>query len=237
MSLIGLLMTCGEDDILPFTLPHNASLVDHVYALSGGDYVHCRNLAGVWYDNELPKPPYPEKPRDGYRQFIYEKAVQDHGFDNWFLLLHGDELWRFDPVSTITAHPDADGLIFRLPCHVPRYDWLPNEPVLQQLRARLEPGYPEFRMFHGNPDVRFDPYQHFNVTPHGLTDIQWASGRISHYPYRSPANQRARAQRHELTGFDPDNYRHVTDRDEVIWTDEMVARACESEWYDHLAGE
>ena len=234
MRYIGLLMIANEDDILADVLASHHTIADDIYVLDGSEpgglsETICAagaNVRGYMRDSQLPRPPYPDRPVDGYRQYLYEGAVLDHGPDNWFLLLHGDEVWTFDPRDLVDEHPDADGFGFRLPCYFPHADdgWDDSRGPLEQLRWRLGPGWPEFRMFRGAAHVGFDQAQHFNVIPGGLERIVWTDRVINHYPFRSPEAQRARARQHEASGFDPDNYRHILDEDRVLWDDELIGR-------------
>ncbi len=230
MKFIGLLMVADEDDILERTLEHNLQFVDWFYVLDGSKNPKRRGhmdwpfkCQGAWRDEDLPRG-YPEQPTDGYRQFLLQKAIADWGPDNYFLLLHGDEMWTTDPRDIATR--EADGWVMPLPFFFPREgeEWQDDVHPVDQLKWALGPGWPELRMFRGGPDVRYDTAQHFNVTPAGLTRLTHVDAPILHYPYRSPENQRARAARHVATGFDPDNYAHITDGDNVYWTDQMIAR-------------
>ncbi len=233
MKFIGLLMINGEDDILLDTLAANTPLLDAFYVLDGTEPNTVSQRICAWnpkckgytQDREL-LPPYPANPVDGYRQHLYEQAVDRYGYDNWFLLLHGDEVWTFDPRDIIEQAPEADGFTFLLPFYFPRAGecWDDNRSPIEQLLWSLGPGFPEFRMFRGNPDVRFDPNQHNNVTPQGLRNRVNMHAEIRHYLYRSPANQRARARRHSRNGFSPDNYRRIIEDDAVYWSDEMIAK-------------
>lgn len=229
---IGLLMVADENDILERVIRTHEEIVDVFYVLDGSTpndesrriCEASAKCAGYLTDAELPRPPYPERPVCGYRQAMYEQAVRDHGCDHWFLILHGDEIW--------TTHPDeivdgtADGYWFLLPFYFPRAgeEWDDETHPLDQLRWRLGPGYPEFRMFKGGPDVRYDEHQTYNTKPQGVCGNGRSTAPILHYLYRSPEVQRTRARRHIESGFDPDNYRHILDRDEVYWCDEMIAR-------------
>lgn len=227
---IGLLMIADEDDVLERTLDHNARLVDAFYVLDGTvpndtSRALCEShekCAGYATDADLPRPPYGAKPVDGYRQFIHEWALREHGHGHWFLLLHGDELW--------TARREhigggVDGLMFELPFYFPRAGdtWREDMHPLDQLTWHLSPGWPELRAFRGDEGVAYDVTQHFNVHPAGLRRVGWCPYPIKHFPYRAPAVQRARAERHLRTQFDPDNYRHILSDDMVSWTDEMIA--------------
>lgn len=220
---IGLLMVCHEDDILPETLQRHTEFVDAFYVLDGTvpnrrskklceSFSEC---ARYTRDRELTGPV-----RDGSRGLLYQQAVSDFGHDNWFCLLHADEVWTFYPWHLTREYPAADGFIFNLPCYFPRegepYDTA--RPALEQLLWHLEPGWPEFRMFKGAPNVRYDPGQHFDVMPKGLTNVIRTDWAIRHYPYRSPESQMKRA----VNGFDPDNYKHVVEGN-VYWSDEMIA--------------
>jgi hypothetical protein len=245
VKYLGLLMICDEDDILADTLRTNAGLVDAFYVLDGtADNSRSRavcegfdNCEAYFTDDDLPKPPYPRQPRDGYRQFLYAHAVTDHGHDNWFLLLHGDEVWTFDPRTVTARWPNADGFGFRLPFYFPhaRDGWHDDIAPLDQLRWRLGPGWPEFRMFLGGDRVGYDPNQHFNTQPRGLRNVAWTDNEIRHYPFRSPETQRARASRHVVTGFDPDNYQHITDGDAVLWDERMIDSFRRREQFRELA--
>ncbi len=224
MKYLGLLTINAEDDILERTLEHNAQFVDAFYVLDGtaptgvSETICLANpkCAGYTCDWDLPAE-YGTQPRDGWRQHLYQQAITDHGFDNWFLLLHGDEVWTQDPREHVGV---ASGYIYRLPFYFPRagetwdYMWHP----IDQLQWRLGPGWPEFRMFRGSPEVGYDPLQHFNVTPDGIRSFANVAAPILHYPYRSPHAQRGRAKQ----TWDPDNYRHVIEGDEVYWTDERI---------------
>jgi hypothetical protein len=228
---IGLLMISDENDILAEVLAGHCEIVDAFYVLDGTapnktsrkicmSFPKCLGYAT---DSELPRPPYPEGTTCGYRQFPYEMACAEHGSDHWFLELHGDEVWTFDPRDLPAEHPEADGFIFPLPVYFPREPWDDDVPPLEQLKWHLGPGWPELRMFHGGPEVNFSVEQHFNTQPHGINKVVRVDKPIKHLLFRAPEHQRQRAARHERTGYDPDNYKHITERDEVIWSDEMIA--------------
>lgn len=231
MTYLGLLMVADENDILAATLEHNLRYVDAFYVLDGTvpnreSEAICRSFdkcAGYITDAELPRPPFPDKPVCGYRKAIHDQAVADYGPDNWFLVLHGDEVWTFDPRKY--AHDPHDGFVFNLPFYFPRAGepWDDEQPPLEQLRWHLRPGYPEVRLFRGGPGVAYHPEQRWNAGPQGLLNIGRFPDRINHYLYRAPDVQRARAARHQVTGFDPANYQHITDLDAVYWDDARIA--------------
>ncbi len=228
---IGLLMSSHEDDVLAETLTANCEFVDCFYALDGttpNDVSRAiitghPKCAGYVTDNATG---YGWPPRDGWRQKILEMAVADHGVDNWFLLLHGDELWTGLP----RLDQGHDGFIFSLPFFFPREDepWDDERAPLEQLHWHLGPGAREFRMFHGDEGCAFDVQQHGNVMPAGIKNMGDGDAPIYHYLFRSPDVQRARAIRHDETGFDTANYRHIADHGAVYWTDGMIA-----DWRQH----
>lgn len=229
--VIGLLMVCDEDDILDATLKRHCEIADAIYTLDGGGglptWFAMSDKFGCYFkDSDLSRPPYSHQPKDGHRQVLYERAVRDHGHDNLFLLLHGDEVWTFDPAAVADEYQDVDGFCFRLPFYFPHADegWDERRHPLEQLHWRLGPGWPEFRMFRGNPEVRYDINQHFNVVPSGLRKIHTLPLEIRHYPFRAPSHQIERAARHELTGFDPENYRHILNEGRTLWDDDLISR-------------
>lgn len=235
-------MVCGEDDVLATTLAENLRFVDRFYALDGTvpndvsrrvctDHPKC---GGYLTDADLSPASFGDKPKDGWRKAIHELAIEAGHRDDWFVLLHGDEVWTFDPAHVATAHPDADGFTFRLPLYVPRDAWDDEREPLDQLHWRLGPGWPEFRMFRGGPGVRYRAEQHFDTSPLGLRRIVHLNHQIRHYPYRAPAAQVERAARHLRTGFDPHNYRHVNESGRTLWTDAMIARHRRSKHYARL---
>lgn len=229
---IGLLMVAGEDDILERTLDHNSRFFDAFYVLDGSDDGAeseriCRSHPKCWAyrrDQDLPRPPYTERTLCGYRKFIHDLAVQDHGSDHWFMVLHADEVWTQDP-KEITRVARHDGFVYRLPFFFPREgeEWQDDVHPLDQLHWNLGPGWPEFRLFKGNERASYDPLQEFNTSPSHIRSVATVAAPILHYPYRSPAVQRARAAQHEVTQFDPSNYQHIVQDDSVYWTDEMIA--------------
>ena len=239
MKFIGLLMVADENDVLDRTLAHNARFVDWFYALDGtSDRVQSSALitshpkcAAYLHDENCGV-----QPRDGWRQHLLDLAVLNYGPDHWFLLLHGDEVWTADPRETVAAHPGHDHFLYRLPVYFPRAGepWNYKRHPLDQLRWNLGPGWPEVRLFRGGEGVAFDPRQHFNVTPSGLRSLGASQAPIKHYPYRAPDVQRARARRHQTTGFDPDNYRHILDHDAVYWDDGRIEAYRQNEHFRDL---
>lgn len=239
---IGLLMVNGENDILERTLNHNTQFVDVFYALDGtqpndeskATLTGHPKCAGYLTDQELPRPPYPAHTVCGYRRAIHEQAVNDHGPDHWFVILHADEIWTAPPQATIRGH---DGYIFDLPFFFPREGepWDHNRHPLDQLHWNLRPGFPEFRLFKGGQHVHYSPTQRFNVRPDGLRSVGRSQHPILHYPYRAPDVQRARTEQHQRTQFDPDNYAHIADGDNVYWTDQMIADRRRRPYFRELA--
>jgi hypothetical protein len=229
VKYIGLLMVSHENDVLADTLDLNLRYVDEFYVLDGTvpndesrAICEARGCAGYLTDAELPRPPFTDRPVCGYRKAIHEMAVADHGPDNWFLVLHGDEVWTFDPRRF--ADSPWGGHVFPLPFYFPRAGepWDDTRSPLEQLRWRLGPGYPEVRLFRGGEGVHYIPTQQWFAGPQGV-GLEHHTEPIQHFLYRSPEVQRERARRHERTGFDPDNYRHILEEDAVYWDDERIA--------------
>lgn len=209
------MLTSHDEDIVADVLNRSLARPDALYVLDGSDTRDCLpdHLDGYWRDSEVP---YDGPPRDGWRQWLLEHAVRDHGPDHLFVLVHSDEVWTFDPRDLAADHP-ADGWVVRLPVHFPRQRWDDSLPPLDQLHWSLGPGWPEFRMFRGAPHVHYRVDQHFDVRPVGIDLVAVTDRVVEHYPYRSPLSQMARAK----ASFDPDNYRHVDDC-RTVWNDEMI---------------
>jgi len=247
MKYIGLLMINHENDILADVLATHCEIVDAFYVLDGTvpnatSREICESFdkcAGYATDSELPRPPYPFGTTCGYRKFPHKMAVADHGPNNWFLELHGDEIWTFDPRQVVAEHPTAEGFVFPLPFYFPRegQDWDDERSPLDQLTWNLSPGWPEFRMFRGAPGVEFVESQHFNTRPTGISQVGWIDLPIKHYPYRSPKVQRERAAIHNRTGFDPDNYSHISNGDAVFWSDRRIAKYQRQECFRVLSND
>ena len=227
---IGLLMINGENDILEEVLESHCEIVDVFYTLDGtipndeskAICMETGKCGGYITDAELPRPRFTEKPVCGWRQAIYEMAVADHGWDHWFLVLHGDEIWTCAPEDIVV--PGVDGYTMLLPFFFPREGepWDYSKGAIEQLHWNLGPGFPEFRLFHGNPNVRYRESQRFNTMPEGLSSNLLVDAPILHYLYRSPEVQRARAAQHQQTEFDLDNYLHIVEDDVVYWNDERI---------------
>jgi hypothetical protein len=241
--IIGLLMNSHEDDCLEEILAVNTKYVDCFYALDGTVPSDVSEMilfkygrTSYMHDRDLPHPKYPEKPVCGWRQALLEMAIKDHGPDHWFVLLHGDEMLMFDPIEVIPQYPGADGFVVNLPFYFPKEGepWDYQRTAIEQLHWRLGPGYPEFRMFKGSEGVHYDPHQSYNTRPIGLTNVVETTLEVRHYLYRSPGVQVDRAHRHLMTGFDPDNYRHILDG-HVYWTDEMIAKYQAHPFYAELS--
>ncbi len=220
---IGLLVTACDEDIVADVLKRSEARPDALYVLDGSDTrAHLPLVNGYWRDEEVP---YSGHMRCGWRQFLYEKAVADHGYDHWFLILHSDEVWTFEPRRILRHWPRADVLRFRASCYFPREgeEWDYETPALDQLKWNLGPGWDEARMFHGNPKAAYEPSQHFVVTPKGLNISVQTELEIKHYPFRSPESQRRRAELHKQTEFNLGNHQHVLDG-HVYWDDERIAQ-------------
>lgn len=228
---IGLLMIRDENDILNDTLAINARLVDVFYVLDGSkDAFIARdicakfdNCARVFRDSGVVT--------DSSRQLLLDAAREDHGDNHWYLLLHGDELWTFDPSDVVDNHPAAEGFEFRLPFAFPRR-WDSQRTAFEQLTEFAGPGWPEFRMFRDQPGVHYVAGRHHECKPEGVDIVFRVEGHwILHYPYRSPQHQRERARTRRV--WSPENYQHIS-AGGVFWNDDMLADL-RSEHYTWIA--
>lgn len=141
--VVGLLMVAYEDDILEEVLARHEEIVDVFYALDGtvpstdSERIISASAKCAAYTRDADlRPTYGDTPRDGWRQHLYEQAVAEHGYENWFALLHGDEVWTFDPRDVVQE--GVDGYVFPLPCYIPRDPWDYDRTPIEQLEWFLD---------------------------------------------------------------------------------------------------
>jgi hypothetical protein len=215
----------NENDVLAQVLKEHLRLVDHVYILDGttegADEARriCQELGGdcvsFYREDELPAH-YPRPIKDGCRQFLVERARADYGCTGWFVLLHGDEIFVDAPADIVAvAKPDVDiieveSLLFFLHRSQEPFVFRPGTALAEQICWYSGPGYPEVRLVRNRPDCNYDPGQHSDLVPNGLSGRLRTSFKIRHYPYRAVDQQRRRAEdRTNVTGFSPGTYQHV----------------------------
>lgn len=195
---IGLLMTCNEEDCIEEVMNEHVKYFDKILVLDGStDRTEeiIRSYKQVKYFlkdkdilNKLPN----KKIKDGARQFILEKAQEMYGFEGWFTLLHGDEIFYDDPVKMAENAEKAGAEKinwYAMNFFLHTSDQGKNIAAIRSVQERVTwycPGFLEIRSFKNKPGIRYDLGEHARCFPHG---IGWKIYKYfpvyKHYPYRS----------------------------------------------------
>ena len=105
MQQIGLMMTCNEEDCIREVMDNHVKYFDKILVLDGSsDKTEeiLRSYPQVKYflkDKDIIDKLPNKKFEDCARQFLIDKAQEMYGYDGWFTLLHGDEIWYDNPVE------------------------------------------------------------------------------------------------------------------------------------------
>ncbi|MFC1511175.1 glycosyltransferase family A protein [Candidatus Margulisiibacteriota bacterium] len=103
MLHIGLLLTKNEGDILQETIESNKKYFDKIYVLDGSNdnsvdilaKYEKEGLCKVWREEKI----YPNGAEDHCREFLMHKAQEDYGYEGWFTILCGDEIYHDSPLK------------------------------------------------------------------------------------------------------------------------------------------
>ncbi len=222
--VLGIMLIRNENDILMEVLREHVRHCDHIFILDGAtedpetSRAICKSFPAVSYFLESELPALYSRPiRDGARQFLLDQARRAYGENRgWFVLLHGDEIFVDSPQDIISSYDPfadclaVDSLLYFLHRDQKPFVWDDNKPLAEQIRWYAGPGWPEIRMFRNRTGVGYEPAQHSNLLPRGISSAFKTNFKLKHYPYRSPKSQAARAtDRTQITGFSPGTYRHV----------------------------
>jgi hypothetical protein len=211
MLHIGLLLTKNEGDILEETLEFNKRYFDKIYVLDGSNDASIdilakyekEGLCKVWRAEEI----YPGGVEDYCREFIMHKAQEDYGYEGWFTILCGDEIYHDSPLK-IALQAERNKCEFTVWytmnffLHLEDYekDWPEN--TLWQNRIRwYSPGGLEGRQFKNKPHLYWTKNGKLIMTmgktalPNGLKwyKVHPKYGIYKHYNFRTPEQIRKRA--------------------------------------------
>jgi hypothetical protein len=98
-------MTCNEEDCIEEVMREHAKYFDAILVLDGStDRTEeiIRSFPQVKYflkDKDILDKLPNRKFEDGARQFLLEKAQEMYGYEGWFTLLHGDEIFHDNPIE------------------------------------------------------------------------------------------------------------------------------------------
>jgi hypothetical protein len=107
MKNIGLLVTKNEAPILEDILRHNATFINEIFVLDGGNDEApkiLRNFPQIKaYHHEREFVPEGYCVKDGIRKFIFDKILETAEEGDWITLMHGDEMFYHDPNISIAV--------------------------------------------------------------------------------------------------------------------------------------
>lgn len=149
---------------------------------------------------------------DGARQLLFERAVQEHGWDNWFFSLAGDEIYHCS-IREVAARTDPSQyrLLYTLGCtfllHGSEAATIDQEDPVISIQERRRWHFffrQEPRAFHGEAGMAFDAKEKRRNYPHwqgdseraGQPDVKYGISPhmlfVKNYPARSPEQWRWR---------------------------------------------
>jgi glycosyltransferase involved in cell wall biosynthesis len=220
---IGLLMTCNEEDCIEEVMNEHTKYFDKILVLDGSsDRTEeiVRSYDAVKYflkDREIISKLPDNKFKDGARQFILEKAQEMFGYEGWFTLLHGDEIFHDDP-NKIAEKAEKAGVEkvnwYAMNFFLHSTDKEKELEGVKSVQARVRwycPGFLEIRQFKNKPGIYYDLSEHGKVLPHG---INWKMYKYfpvyKHYPYRSVSQILKKKKRSEEVSFSA-SYNQIQD--------------------------
>lgn len=206
-----------EQDMLEEAFANHLKFCDAIFVLDGtigpeGDVSRaiCEpKVAGYWRDEETGY----DRIVCGSRQFLLDKARQRMGLNNWYVVLHGDEIWGSDPRSLMIG---KDPIAYRVKFHhffphVSQKDcWEFGEKSIEECsKWYMTPYTPEARIFF-DAGLNYDISRHFYTIPIGL-DTKQTELIVKSYNYRSPEQAHRRAVGRKATGWQTNHYAHLLD--------------------------
>ena len=194
MQNIGLMMTYNEEDIIDDVLKSHKKYFDKILVLDGSTDKTPEILQS--YDNVVyylrDEQIFPKrKVTDGVRQFLLEEAQKRYGYDGWFSLLHGDEIFVDNP-NEIALKAEKQGAdivnwhMLNFFLHTSQKKDYDDLAPLEKRLTHYHPGGLEIRQFKNKKGVYYKLDQVCRVLPHGLKNKPlWDFPIIKHYPERS----------------------------------------------------
>ena len=225
--LIGIMMIRKENDILDETLKNLTITFDRIFVLDGtepeDEFQAGKKIMEKYPEVELilrdKETPGPFPIRDGARHYLLQEVRKRYGVNNWIGILHGDELYTFDPRVVLgNVNPNETPVVSVRLCHffLHRDDqehWteIKSLPLEQRVTHYMWPGTPEDRFFFDKGLVDYCPARHSLVVP-----FEHGSGRMTHdylivkqYNYRSPRQMYDRACQRIGSCWQSNHYEHI----------------------------
>jgi glycosyltransferase involved in cell wall biosynthesis len=189
------MMTCNEEDCIAEVMQEHAKYFDKILVLDGSSDNTpeiIRSFKNVVYfakdQDVLPG----IKIRDGARQVLLAEAQKRFGYDGWFTLLHGDEIFHDSPNTTLIAAEKAKvdkvhwyAMQFFLHTSDQTKKFAEHESLQNRVRWYC-PGFMEIRQFRNKKGIFYPLDQHGCLFPKGLNArINSKFPVYKHYAYRS----------------------------------------------------
>ncbi len=199
MQNIGLMITCNEEDVIEEVMNENKKYFDKILVLDGSDdkteeiIKSYNNVTYFLKDKDIIDKLPNRIFKDGARQFLLEKAQGMYGYDGWFTLLHGDEIFHDNPIEIAEKAEKKKA---------EKVNWYAmnfflhtsdKEKDLESIKSVQErvlwycPGFIEIRQFRNKKGLKYNLSQRHNVVPEGIGLRIFDKFPIyKHYPFRSP---------------------------------------------------
>jgi glycosyltransferase involved in cell wall biosynthesis len=214
MQHIGLLMTCNEEDCIEDVMNEHVKYFDKILVLDGSsDRTEeiIKRYSQVKYflkDSEIIDKLPNRKFEDGARQFLLAKAQEMFGYDGWFTLLHGDEIFYNNPVE-MAERAERE--------HAEKINWYAmnfflhtsdREKDLESIKSVQQrvtwycPGFLEIRSFKNKKGIYYKLGDRHKTLPYGINWHMFSKYPVyKHYPYRSVRQMLKKKAQHQSTGF------------------------------------
>jgi hypothetical protein len=235
-KLIGLMMIRDEQDMLAEALNNHSMFCRAIFVLDGsrgraraetkrilGDF---SVVAGYWHDDDTG---YEQPLRDGARQYLLERSRESHGLNNWYAVLHGDELWCRDPRELLHIPDEACGVLTQLyhffPHKSERDTWsYPGSGSIEKSsRWYMMPPGKERRLFYDTGTHNYVPEQHRTTVPPNLPELTLPIP-IKQYNYRTPGQAHHRAANRKATGWQENHYHHLVNDAQKFFVDTLATK-------------
>lgn len=214
MQNIGLLMTCNEEDCIEEVMREHTRYFDCILVLDGStDRTEeiIRSFPQVKYflkDRDIIGKLPGRKIEDGARQFLLEKAQEMYGYDGWFTLLHGDEIFHDNPVEMAErAQKEGAEKInwYAMNFFLHTFDKGKDLEAIKSIQERVTwycPGFLEIRSFKNKRGIYYNLGDRHKVLPYGISWHMFSKYPVyKHYPYRSVSQMMKKKRQHDQTGF------------------------------------
>lgn len=224
MQNIGLMMTCNEEDCIKEVMDEHVKYFDEILVLDGSSDRTEEILRGypqVKYfikDQEIINKLPNHKFKDGARQFILAKAQEMYGYDGWFTLLHGDEIFYDNPIEMAKrAEKERAEKInwYVMDFFLHTSDKGKDLDAIRSIQQRVTwycPGFLEIRSFKNKKGIYYDLCQ-AGVLPRRVGIKPFSKFPVyKHYPFRSVDQILKKKKQRQLTDLSP-TYNNISDYD------------------------